>query len=140
MAKFSTGYTLGVTRQQFLCAMLRSQGHDIDYIAQHAYDCTDGNGNLDPEKLMKHKADVRKNFRNPKVIAAYKEILKEFMADYMGPAIKKIGEQINDSNGWLANKAANDVLTRYLPEVLGEEEKKVVIQFEGMPELGTPDK
>jgi len=140
MAKLSTGYTLGVTRQQFLCAMLRSEGHDIDYIAQHAYDCTDGDGSLDPDKFMKAKATVRKNFRNPKVMAAYKEILKEFMADYMGPAIRKVGEQINDPNGWLANKAANDVMSRFYAEVLGEEDKKIVVQVEGMPTLGTPDK
>lgn len=140
MAKFSTGYTLGITKKQMFIVMRRAEGWDIEKIALFAYDCTDGNGGTDPMKLMAHKADVRKHLRNPKVQAAYKEILKEFMAEFIGPAIKKLGEQVNDEQGWLANKAANDVITRFLAPVVGEEENKIVVQIEGMPELGTPDK
>jgi hypothetical protein len=140
MAKFTTGYTLGVTKTQMLIAQQRAEGESIEKIARLAYDCTDGNGRTDPAKLRQHMSDVRKHLRNPKVQMAYKEILKEFMADFIGPAIKKVGEQVNDSQGWLANKAANDVITRFFPAVLGEEDRKIVVQIEGMPELGTPDK
>jgi len=37
------------------------------------------------------------------------------------------------------NKAANDILSRFLPNIMGENDKQVVVKVEGMPTLGTPD-
>lgn len=45
---------------------------------------------------------------------------------------------MDDSNAWLANKAANDVLTRFGPAIMGEDDKQIVVQVQGMPELGEP--
>lgn len=55
-------------------------------------------------------------------------------------AINRLDQQIDNSNDWVANKAANDYIG--LAKALGvirTEESAVKVQIEGMPDLGTPD-
>lgn len=55
-------------------------------------------------------------------------------------AIRRLDDQIDNPNDWVANKAANDFLG--LAKTLGvirSEETAVKVQIEGMPDLGTPD-
>ena len=139
MAKYTTGSTLGVSRTEMLVAELMADGKDITYVTRVCFDCLDENGKIDPEKEKKNRAKVRQIMRNPKVIEAHRQLLREFMAPLIGDAVKRIGLQINEKNGWLANKAANDVLSQFKGEVFGEEDKKIVVQLEGAPDLGTPD-
>ena len=57
----------------------------------------------------------------------------------LAKGIRKIREQIDCDQPWLANKAANDAVNFAKPLVLGENEKTVTVKIEGMPDLGTPD-
>ena len=139
MAMYTNGSTLGVTKTEMFIIQKMAEGWDVAKIAEYAYDCTDGNGVLDDKKFKKAKANVRKLLRNPKVINAYKEILKEYTTPMIADAMRLLGKQVREEEGWLANKAANDILTRLMPDVFGEADKKVVVQIEGMPKLGTPD-
>ena len=55
-------------------------------------------------------------------------------------ALTKIIQQIDGSNDWLANKAANDIVL--LAKTIGivkSDETALKVQIEGMPELGNPD-
>ena len=140
MAMYTTGSTLGVSRIEMMVAELVADGKDVDYIARMCFDCLSEDGRtLDENKVKKNRAKVRKIMRDPKVINAHRQLLREFMAPLIGDAVKRIGAQINDKQGWLANKAANDVLSQFKGEVFGEEDKRVVIQIEGAPDIGTPD-
>ena len=55
-------------------------------------------------------------------------------------AVNRIMKQLNDENGWLANKAANDVVNlAKTTSIFQSEEKALKVQIEGMPDLGSPD-
>lgn len=55
-------------------------------------------------------------------------------------AVKRIRRQVDDENGWIANKASNDVIN--LAKTTGifqTDEKAINVKIEGLPELGSPD-
>ena len=140
MAKITTGGSFNVTEEEMRVAGLLSEGTSTRDIAIILYDCTDGQGGVDNSKVAKYVRKVRRIMENPKVWDAYRGLLREVVAPYLARAMNRIGQQVDEEKDkWLANKAANDVLTRFMPMVLGEDDKKVVIEFEGMPKLGTPD-
>ena len=56
-----------------------------------------------------------------------------------GRALARIDQQIDDSNPWIAQGAAREVLQRYGPAIMGEDDQTVTVKIEGMPEIGTPD-
>lgn len=138
MAKITTGSTFGVTTAQLQAVQMRADGFSIDRIAMALFDVRDSTGGgADPNKLRKAKEKIRKWWKDPKVIEMYKAILTEYLGDLTGAAVKKLGEQLDNKNGWLANKAANDILSR--TNVFADEDKKVVVKVEGMPVIGVPD-
>ena len=143
MAKYTSGSTLpGVTRAQMLACQLRFDGEPIEKIAYMCVNCTDGKGHIDEEKHKKAIALVKRWYRNPNVINAYREIMREFMSDITGNAIRALADQVKDAakeSGWLRNKAANDILNRTFNMIFGEEERTIKVQIEGMPALGTPE-
>jgi len=55
-------------------------------------------------------------------------------------AVGRLEKQVDDDNGWLANKAANDYIG--LAKTVGvfqTEEKAVNVRIEGLPDIGSPD-
>lgn len=55
-------------------------------------------------------------------------------------AVERLEKQVDDDNGWLANKAANDYIG--LAKTVGvfqTEEKAVNVRIEGLPDIGSPD-
>lgn len=77
--------------------------------------------------------------RNPKFLEYYKSLVTEWSVHSVGRALTKLSKQIDSDQEWLANKAANDVLTRGIKLVGFEDENTITVKVEGMPELGTPD-
>lgn len=140
MAKYTTGSTLGVTRQQMQAVRLISDGLSTKEVARLVFDVRDDANPAinDDKKIQKGMEKIRRWMRDPKVMEAYRAVLREAMMPAMGKASAKLVQQIDNGNGWLANKAANDVLTRFGPLVLGEEDKQITVKVEGMPELGAP--
>lgn len=90
-----------------------------------------------PEKA-KARRTLHKWMDLPGFIDVYKATVRHETMSYYGRAVNTIGSQLDSDQPWLANKAANDILSRGAT-VFGEEDKKIVVQIEGMPELGTPD-
>lgn len=140
MAKITTGHSFGCTTQQAMAMRLISEGHSITDVAKCCFNCVtdDGHQALDEKKLRKAKATIRKWMQDPKVQACYRAIVYQDAMPAYGKAFRRIQEQIDNPNAWLANKAANDVLTRFGPAVMGEEDKQIIVQVQGMPELGEP--
>ena len=68
----------------------------------------------------------------------YRALIQEWTVSHVGAALTKLGEQLNETNGWLVNKACNDILNQS-KTFMGTDENTVVVKVEGMPELGTPD-
>ena len=55
-------------------------------------------------------------------------------------AVSRISQQIDSKEGWLANKAANDVVNlAKTTSVFQADDKAVTVKIEGMPEIGSPD-
>ena len=55
-------------------------------------------------------------------------------------AVSRINSQVDNQNDWVANKAANDIIT--LAKSLGvikSEETALNVKIEGLPDLGSPD-
>ena len=69
----------------------------------------------------------------------YRDIVKDAAFPQYSYAMKKIMDQIDDPNGWLAQNAAREVLNRTSPVIFGKEDDSIVVKFEGMPTIGTPD-
>ena len=69
----------------------------------------------------------------------YKTLVSEWSIHHVGRALSRIAHQIDDVNGWLANKAANDVLTQSKLFMTGADDNQIVVKVEGMPELGSPE-
>ena len=96
-----------------------------------------------PEDKMDMNRKVNKVKRlldTPKFQAYYKSMITEWTVHNVGRALKKLSEQIDHDQPWLANKAANDILQRVPKSMLtDEEENTVVVRVEGMPEIGSPD-
>ena len=140
MAQITTGSTFGITRQQLLAVQLMAEGKSLDDIAICCFDCrTEDGSTTDEAKLRKAKARLVQWRRSEKVQAAYKAILLEGMMPAIALAAGKLVEQISDPQGWLSNKAANDVLTRFMPQLFHEDSNVVTVRVEGMPQLGVPE-
>lgn len=140
MAKITTGSTFGITRQQFQAVQLMAEGKTLDEIAVICFDCRAEDGvSLDRQKQRKYREKLVAWRRSEKVQAAYKALLLEGMMPAIAQAAQKLVEQIRDPQGWLANKAANDVLTRFMPQLFHEDSSTITVKVEGMPELGVPD-
>ena len=74
----------------------------------------------------------------------YNKIWMEEMGRYgrglLSAGLRRVREQIDTDEPWLANKAANDAINFAKGRIFGENDRTVTVKFEGMPELGTPDK
>jgi len=130
----------GLTAQEIGVAQMLFQGRSYDDIAKQCYNClSEDLCTYDKKKIENAKKRIRKLLKNPQFQEYYKVLLSEASYRFYGKALQKIGEQIDSSQEWLANKAANDILTRLNNNVVGDQERSIVVRVEGMPELGTPD-
>jgi len=76
----------------------------------------------------------------PDAQAIWEDEVRNVVRACIPSAMNRIKRQVDDDNGWLANKAANDVIgLARTTSVFTSEEKAVRVQIEGMPDLGTPD-
>ena len=69
----------------------------------------------------------------------WKDEVRRLSYGMTSKALKKIKQQIDADNDWLANKAANDALTFGKQQIYGDDDKTVSVQISGLPDLGSPD-
>ena len=82
-------------------------------------------------KLAKWQAD-------PAWQEQHKRALQASVAPLIGRAVKKIGDQIEHDNPWVAQGAAREALSRFGASAFGADDKSVTVRVEGMPTLGVP--
>ncbi len=87
------------------------------------------------KKLQKVKTTMRK----PEFNEAFHELIREQANEDVVKCLMRLREQRDNEEGWLANKATNDLLNRMWSVVMGNTDNAVTIKIEGMPQLGTPD-
>lgn len=135
----STEKAFRMQKKHMTAARMIADGYSMHKIAAVLWDVTDGNGNTDKSKLNRALNNLRGWRRQPEFQAMYRETLLEMTEPICGRAIKRISEQVDDENPWIAQNASREVLTRFLPMVMGEDDKTVTIKVEGMPDMGSPE-
>ena len=96
--------------------------------------------NCDPKEKNKAYQQMYRWRHRPDADAIWQDELKATVKRRVPAAIGKINKQIESDTEWLANKAANDVLT--LASRIGAiktEETVTKIEIQGMPEIGSPE-
>ena len=93
----------------------------------------------EPNQIRAAKQRLRNLRRAEKFQEYYRTLVTEWSVHHVGRALRKLSEQIDSNQPWLANKAANDVLLQSKQMITGMDDGTVVVKVEGMPELGTPD-
>lgn len=139
MARITTGYSFGITRREALICAELYKGKSTREIAKIHFNCRDANGNIDESKVTAAVRKIRHMMHKKGFEECYNAMARETLFEGYGQAQRKINDQINDPNPWLANKAANDTLNRYDKVILGSANNEVVVRVEGMPNIGTPD-
>ena len=130
----------GLNARQLAAAMMLFQGKDKDEIAKACFPCLSADGmTYDEKKVKQARQNLNRWINDPKFQEYYQKLLKDFAMRWYGKALHTIAGQMDSTQGWLANKAANDMLTRIGNLVTGDEENTVKIKIEGMPTLGSPD-
>lgn len=138
MARVTTGSSFGLTTRQALALQALAGGHGEERAALLLMDCRGEDGSTDPQKLRKAKRQLHALMQDDRAQACYRSILKEAAFDGVARAAAKLIQQIDDPQGWLAQGAAREVLSRFWSLVYGDEERAQVIRIEGMPALGVP--
>lgn len=92
-----------------------------------------------PNQIRAAKQRLRNLRKDENFQEFYRSLIAEWSLHHVGKALKKLSEQIDSNQPWLANKAANDVLLQSKALTTGVDDGTVIVKVEGMPELGTPD-
>ena len=88
-----------------------------------------------------HNADCKMSrWRSlPEFEGIWKDEVKKVLYACTSEAVQVIKGQLRSDQGWLQNKAANDLLNYGKQQIYGDEERTVHVQIEGLPEIGSPD-
>ena len=143
MAKITTGSTFGLNARQATAARLMAEGHKLDtnFVQACGFDIRkeDNPAEVSEYKYLKARKVIYGWMRLPGFAECYRAIVREIVMPSYGRALNRIDQQIDDANPWIAQGAAREVLQRYGPAIMGEDDQTVTVKIEGMPEIGTPD-
>jgi hypothetical protein len=96
----------------------------------------------DPDQKKVHNLDcIMSRWRHrPDAQPIWDDEMRARVKRCVPKAVGRLENQVDDSNGWLANKAANDIFN--LAKTTGifqDEDKAITVRIDGMPEIGSPD-
>ena len=100
---------------------------------------------LDPETCShdeKNKAfqQMWRWRHRPDAQAIWDDEIRNVVRQCIPSAVNRIKRQVDDDNGWLANKAANDVVNlAKTTSIFQSDDRAIKVQIEGMPDIGSPD-
>ena len=75
----------------------------------------------------------------PEFESIWKDEVRQILDGCTAEAVQVIKGQLRSDQGWLQNKAANDLLNYGKGQIYGDEERTVHVQIEGLPDIGSPD-
>jgi len=125
------------TAQQELFVRMEARGEDRKDILREVF-------GIDYDTASKdeiHRADCKMSRWRyfPCYDAVWKDEVMQVLKGCTSKAISVLNRQMVNEDGWLQNKAANDLLNYGKSQIYGEEERTLRVQVEGMPEIGSPD-
>ena len=121
--------------ENFIRAEARGEPHDKILREQFGID-----ENSDPKDKAKAEQYMWRWRHRPDADAIWQDELRSVVRRHVPASIGRIQKQIDSNTDWLANKAANDVIT--LASRLGvirTEDSVTKVEITGMPDLGSPD-
>ena len=77
--------------------------------------------------------------KHPDFEKVWKDEVRTILYGCTAEAVQVIKSQLKSDQGWLQNKAANDLLNYGKNQIYGDEERTVHVQIDGLPEIGSPD-
>ena len=88
-----------------------------------------------------HNADNKMSRwrKHPDFETVWKDEVRQILYGCTAEAVQVIKGQLRSDQGWLQNKAANDLLNYGKAQIYGDEERTVHVQIEGLPDIGSPD-
>ena len=92
----------------------------------------------DPKAYNRYEQRIFRWRKLPAYRECWKDEVQRIVQMTMGKAFQVIRNQLDSDNEWIANKAANDVLTLAQRVVFADDEKQLTVRIEGMPEIGSP--
>lgn len=96
--------------------------------------------NCDPKEKNKAYQQMFRWRHRPDAEAIWQDELRAVVRRHVPVSIGRINKQIDSDTEWLANKAANDVITLASRiGVIRTEETALKVEINGMPDLGSPD-
>lgn len=135
VAKITTGSSFGLNAKQAQAARLMAEGKSVGEIVLILYGVTRDSNRAAYDKGCR---TLRKWQALPGFADCYRAIVREIAMPSYGRALNRIDKQIDDPNPWIAQGAAREVLTRFGPAIMGEDDKSITVKVEGMPVLGVP--
>lgn len=94
----------------------------------------------DPKAFHAKELYIRRWMHHPQVAEVWKDEIRRQVLPMLSKGLKVIRNQADmTTNDWLANKAANDLITFAGKQAFGDEQNRITVQIQGMPDLGTPD-
>lgn len=126
-----------LTGQQELFIRMSAQAKSREEILKAVFDL---DLNTDDLKTI-HNADCKMSRwrKLPEFESIWKDEVKQILYGCTAEAVQVIKGQLRSDQGWLQNKAANDLLNYGKQQIYGDEERTVHVQIEGLPEIGSPD-
>ena len=121
--------------ENFIRAEARGEPHDKILREQFGVD-----ENSDPKDKARAEQYMFRWRHRPDAEAIWQDELKATVRRRVPASVNRITKQIDSETDWLANKAANDILTLAgRIGVIKTEETALQVQIQGMPEIGSPD-
>ena len=121
--------------ENFIRAEARGEPHSQILKEQFGID-----ENSDPKDKARAEQKMFHLRHRPDADAIWQDELKSIVKRCVPNAAIRIRNQIDSDTEWLANKAANDVITLAgRIGVIKNEETALKVEISGMPDIGSPD-
>jgi hypothetical protein len=141
MAKVTNGHSFGLNVKEALICTLDAYGTKEEEILRVHYGITSAST---PTEKRLASTKFHKLRAKPGYADCYRSIVNREMLGLYSRSLQVLDKQLDldpksAKEGWLANKAANDVINKYHDTVMGVNSNEVVVRVEGMPTLGKPE-
>ena len=126
-----------LTAQQELFIRLSAQGKSRKEIFQEVFKMDMDTASANEINAIDVKMSRWRKL--PEFESIWKDEVRQILYGCTAEAVQVIKGQLRSDQGWLQNKAANDLLNYGKSQIYGDEEKTVHVQIEGLPDIGSPD-
>ena len=121
------------------CIRMEARGETADDILREIFGVDPET--CDPKEKNKLYQQMFRWRHRPDAQAIWEDEIKIRVKRCLPRAMSRVDKQIDDDNGWLANKASNDLINlAKLAGIVTSEEQALNVRIEGLPEIGSPEK